>query len=206
MAFVALLALALPAAGDDGRASLTIHITDHADVRGLEKAQAYVERVFASAGVRITWADPAVRSCEGLNLFLARTSPGGSAMGRSAVADGVAWVFANRVLTLAAAKNMDERILLGRAIVHELGHLLLLDHARDGVMRAEIYTEAMEGRFAFTPKEGAGLRAAVARRAAACRELLRLDGQPEKDLLYGRGRVDVEEEDVTRGNVLRPGR
>ena len=63
---------------------------------------------------------------------------------------------------------MDDRVLLGRVIVHELGHLLRLDHSRDGVMRAEMYTEAMEGRFAFTAVEALEIRAEVARRAASC--------------------------------------
>lgn len=160
-----LLALALPAVGaEDLPLRLVVSVTDHANVRGLERAQAYVERVFSASGVAIEWEDSSASSCAGLALFLARTSPG-VAMGRAAVKDGVSWVFANRVISLAAAKNMDERIMLGRAIVHELGHLLGLEHARDGVMRAEIYTEAMEAKFAFTPAEARSIRSEIARRA-----------------------------------------
>ena len=174
----ALLALSLGAAlsaeAGGGAAELlpilTIVITDHAQVRSesLEQAKAYAQRICAGAGVSVTWADASIPSHEGLNLFLARTSPG-KAMGRAAVTDGVAWVFVNRVIVLAAEKNMDERVLLGRVIVHEIGHLLRLDHARDGVMRAEIYTEAMEARFVFTPTEASAIRAELIRRTQAAR-------------------------------------
>lgn len=164
-----LLALSAPAAGAEEPLRLVVSVTDHANVRGLERAQAYVERVFSAAGVAITWKDPSVQSCPGLTLFLARTSPG-VAMGRAAVRDGVSWVFPNRVISLAAAKNMDERVMLGRAIVHELGHLLGLEHVRDGVMRAEIYTDAMEAKFVFTPAEARAIRERLESNRGFCSE------------------------------------
>jgi len=49
----------------------------------------------------------------------------------------LATVFADRVEALAAALRIDEGTLLGRAITHELGHLLLgtLGHSETGLMR-----------------------------------------------------------------------
>jgi hypothetical protein len=46
-------------------------------------------------------------------------------------------VFADRVTTLAANVPVDARLLLGRAIAHEIGHLLIgvAGHERDGLMR-----------------------------------------------------------------------
>ena len=49
----------------------------------------------------------------------------------------LATVFADRVRALAPALRIDEGTLLGRAITHEVGHLLLgtLDHSETGLMR-----------------------------------------------------------------------
>jgi hypothetical protein len=50
----------------------------------------------------------------------------------------LATVYADRVAALAALSGTDEGELLGRAVAHEVGHLVLgtVDHARHGVMRA----------------------------------------------------------------------
>jgi len=49
----------------------------------------------------------------------------------------LATVFANRVRALAASAGADDGVLLGRAIAHEIAHLLLgtRDHAKTGLMR-----------------------------------------------------------------------
>ena len=49
----------------------------------------------------------------------------------------LATVFGDRVRTLAAQARFDAGVLLGRAIAHEIGHLLIgtAAHAREGLMR-----------------------------------------------------------------------
>lgn len=50
-----------------------------------------------------------------------------------------ATIFHDRVLTVAGRGRLDPALLLGRAIAHEVGHLILhaAGHASDGLMRAE---------------------------------------------------------------------
>jgi len=50
----------------------------------------------------------------------------------------MATVFADRVRDIARAAGIDQRVLLGLAIAHEIGHLLLSTntHAATGLMRA----------------------------------------------------------------------
>ena len=57
--------------------------------------------------------------------------------------DAMATLFEDQVLTVAARVNVDRGALLGRALAHEVGHLLLLasGHSRTGLMRA-VWTDA----------------------------------------------------------------
>ena len=66
-----------------------------------------------------------------------RGSLGFSYIARDRRGGTLATVFADRVAALAATAPVDARVLLGRAIAHELGHLLMgtPGHERDGLMR-----------------------------------------------------------------------
>jgi hypothetical protein len=82
----------------------------------------------------------------------------------------LATVYVDRVTDLAAAARVDLATLLGRAIAHEIGHLLLgtTAHARVGVMRALWSPDAVRDSTArdwrFTPADADALRAAARRR------------------------------------------
>jgi hypothetical protein len=77
-----------------------------------------------------------------------------------------------RVSALAATCHLDVRTLLGRAIAHEVGHLLLgtADHAPDGLMRAAWSQHALRherpGDWVFTPRDAQAMRDAVRMRTA----------------------------------------
>jgi hypothetical protein len=108
----------------------------------------------ATASVEITWIDCAdagacrpspaprgliVRLVRGQAATVRRLSPLGHALVDPGTRMGVlATVFADRVQAIAAECGMDEATLLGRAIAHEVGHLLAGSntHARAGLMRA----------------------------------------------------------------------
>jgi hypothetical protein len=88
----------------------------------------------------------------------------------------LATVYVDRVADLGVASRIDLPTLLGRAIAHEVGHLLLgtAAHARAGVMRAvwspEALRRSLAGDWLFTPRDAQALRAAARRRTAACPE------------------------------------
>ena len=97
----------------------------------------------------------------------ALTPPG--VLGSAAVdvaqhAGTLATVYADRVAALAAASGADEGELLGRAVAHEIGHLMLgtADHAQYGLMRAT-WTAAEIRRYMpldwrFSAAQGAEMR------------------------------------------------
>jgi hypothetical protein len=128
----------------------------------LAGARPHVEAVFKGAGVEVSWVDcwyrdkeltEAAERCRQplkaneviLRLQAANPLPGRRyvSMGFALVniAEGVpflATVFADLVRSVSRDAHLDYRLLLGRAIAHEIGHLLLDTnrHADSGLMRA----------------------------------------------------------------------
>jgi len=94
-------------------------------------------------------------------------------------AGSLATIYVNRVAALAGRCRIDVRTLLGRAVAHEIGHLLLgtSAHASSGLMRAAWSQNALRREraedWAFTPPDARAIRDAVrmrtARRLAAAR-------------------------------------
>ena len=145
-------------------ASLTIRTYNNYGVPAddLRTARAHVDDIFGQAGIAVSWLDcwyrdrepaDAPAQCRGplganeLTLRLQAPNPGSGtryvSMGFSLVnlAEGVpflATVFVNLVVSVSASAAVDFRLLLGRAIAHEIGHLLLdtTRHADHGLMRA----------------------------------------------------------------------
>lgn len=95
----------------------------------------------------------------------------------NASAGGAPWpvlatVYADRVNRAARAASVDAAVVLGRAMAHEIGHLLLNHprHARHGLMRA-LWTTAQFRRnrdeeWAFEAGDARAMRDGLARRAA----------------------------------------
>jgi hypothetical protein len=84
----------------------------------------------------------------------------------------LATIYVERVERLASACGMEVTTLLGRAVAHEIGHLLLgtTGHAPTGLMRAVWPREMLEGDrtsdFLFTPRDTRALHTAVDARNA----------------------------------------
>jgi hypothetical protein len=80
----------------------------------------------------------------------------------------LATVFADRVRALAAALRIDEGTLLGRAITHEVGHLLLgtLEHSETGLMRGAWNTAGRRrSDWFFSSAEATRMRAGLEQRS-----------------------------------------
>jgi hypothetical protein len=124
----------------------------------LETARTTVREVFDQAGVQTTWRnclstghDPCserpaaneivvrlIRSPYGVRLSTADLTLGYSSVQPELHRGSFTTVYPDRVATIAQRFGRDPGLLLGRAIAHELGHLLFgtTTHAASGLMRA----------------------------------------------------------------------
>lgn len=166
--------------------SVVLHVHDRASVpaEDLDRARIEVEGVLRNAGVGMTWVAgpwPPVENSpepEGagirrigvtlVNIENERTAPPrttGCALGVAVPSRGTAIVFYNRILAATRARPVDTRVVLGRVIAHEVGHLLLPPgrHARYGIMREDLdFGVKNPGR--FTGDEANAIQAALTRR------------------------------------------
>ena len=81
----------------------------------------------------------------------------------------LATVYADRVRVMAQRAGVDNAELLGRAMAHEVGHLLLgtNGHAAHGLMRASWSSVDLQGygvQWFFNGKEGEAMRRGIASR------------------------------------------
>lgn len=149
---------------DSGRPALTVrwYGTHEVSRDNIAVARVFVEQIFAHARIEVVWNEcsaahgtPADAShCApppGPAEVILRMGTAGplnrrrySSMGESLIGQPehappcFATVFVDRVIGIAADARMDWRRLLGYAIAHELGHLLLNDprHPANSLMRA----------------------------------------------------------------------
>jgi len=112
-------------------------------------ARTTAARILSSAGINTRWTqcpcDGAVTSAElPVRIVTAPPTNESASLGFSYVdveqrRGTLATVFADRIHALAQASGVADADLLGRAIAHEIAHLLLgtRDHAETGLMRGQ---------------------------------------------------------------------
>jgi len=118
----------------------------------LERAHVTVDRTMTAVGIRPVWrscgaglcADPPKPNQVIVRIVKATERSACDVLGDAMVdvagqAGTLATIYMDRVETLAAEAHVDSGRLLGRAIAHEIGHLLLgtSNHAHIGLMRAQ---------------------------------------------------------------------
>jgi hypothetical protein len=151
----------------------------------LELARADVGQTLTAIGIEPIWRPCHATTCIDRpkphevsvrivksGLAAARGSLGYSSIDIEQHGGTLATIYADRVDALAAEAGIDGGVLLGRAIAHEIGHLLLgaPGHGRQGLMRALWLTaELRRGRstdWMFSDYEGGLMRRHLIARAA----------------------------------------
>jgi hypothetical protein len=116
----------------------------------LVRAQDTVARIFHDSGIQVTWLEPSSAqptSQAAVRVIVRRNSDGfrggsgvmGTTIGDEHEMGRAAYVFKDRVLQVAHKRHQDVAQVLGYAIAHEMGHVLLPRpaHTDAGIMRAE---------------------------------------------------------------------
>jgi hypothetical protein len=172
---------------------MTIHVYDYAgiDPGVLAEAEAFAARIFQKAGLRTQWSNcrfsPTARRCAavgGVTHLYIRLLPEAMA-GKLAASTRMlglsvstspgtfpvdAYVFAERLGVLGEQDRDRVPSLLGAAITHEVGHLLLAGNAHTvtGIMSAQLGPKekkyALMGVLTFSRRQSEQIRADVRQR------------------------------------------
>ena len=169
--------------------------------KDLQTARNYADAVLREAGVYVMWLDCGgitreplgthadCRQTPASNELLVQIERKGPTDGTQNVSMGfslvsrkpggrqpsLCTVFADVVMSVARKAHVDSRRVLGRAIAHEIGHLLLNDahHSSAGLMRGIWSTFELQRNnttdWLFLKEEVATMREAVAARSHAAR-------------------------------------
>jgi hypothetical protein len=170
--------------------TITVHVYNYAAVpdSALARAKQEAGRIFRNAGLTAVWVDHALgagdlrhphRSTDSWDdthfvlRLLTKPREGSSinAMGEALSLVEIANVFMNRVTEQAAIGELSVGRMLGHAIAHEIGHLLLGDnsHSPGGIMAAPWTKQDLwhmsKGALLFTHKEVTRMQTEVRHRS-----------------------------------------
>ena len=154
-----------------GGLSLRIELRNDAKFprNAIEAAQALVNGIYAHTGVHMIWTnrDPQLTVVLKRRVSDEITLQAQDAMGFTPGTDDargrLAFVLINRVNEVAAGYGASPSIVLGTAIAHELGHLLISkEHTTVGIMQPYLnqsdFRNAWEGRLLFTSEQAEAIR------------------------------------------------
>jgi hypothetical protein len=141
----------------------------------LRTAKSETGRVFAQMGIQIEWQEgPQAIGPVGVPVFsvvMLSTSMAAEKTRRDSIptitlatsskSTGRAYVFYSRLSAVAAERELDEGLMLGHALMHELGHMIAnIGHDTVGIMRK--FLELKEaGFFGFTSAQKVAIQAAL---------------------------------------------
>jgi hypothetical protein len=159
------------------RIEVSVYNEASVQVHNVEIAERQASYLLAAAGVEVEWVncDEISRAGESrpgrisLRIMQERDTPGGEALGSAGFSGNrglYAKAFYGNIQRKAEQKRMDAGPLLGFAIVHEIGHLLLgRTHSEEGIMCANWTSKdlrrAAQGQLRFTAEQVTRIRADV---------------------------------------------
>ena len=132
-----------PASAADGTDTIVVHLDNYAAISRADESDtaAAVTRIFAGAGIATVWAAAGDASdARGLHVRvlllsremarqkIARERLSAGIMGVAVPGAEYAYIFTNRILSMAARHRDHFPRLLGQVIAHEVGHLVLPTH------------------------------------------------------------------------------
>ena len=133
------------------RTPLVIRVQTHTDVprHELQASLDQADRAFRAAGIQTEWRSAGAAGPGEFTLLLlsremadrkcAADGLDASVLGSAASAIGRAWIFVERITTVARGQGLPVSDILGQVITHELGHLLLPANAEEiGIMREQV--------------------------------------------------------------------
>ena len=158
--------------------TIVVSVEDRTGLRPDVTASAEKElvRIYALAGVHAVWKNPVpvktgtendgvpsvtvvVLDAAATDRFVARSGPHARVLGTAARGANRAYVFFSRVESVARFYARHLGTLLGAAVAHEVGHLLLPPgaHSNLGIMRADLEVRSLppRGLTRFTPSQAA---------------------------------------------------
>jgi hypothetical protein len=150
---------------------LRIELRNDAKFRrnAIEAAQALVSGIYAPAGVHLIWTsqDPqltvVLKPSASAEITLRAEDAMGFTPGTDEIRGRLAFVLIHRVNRIAEGYAVSPSIVLGVAIAHELGHLLISkEHSASGIMQPYFnqsdFRNAREGRLLFTSEQAEAVR------------------------------------------------
>jgi hypothetical protein len=182
LGWLGVLLVVLSASGTNAsnRPLVVVHVDDRAGVpaHDFTAARQEVELIFSEAGIAVTWAEgrfpasiigpsAAKDGRRHVALLLVNADEdaepsAGCTLGFAVRTPPVAYAFYNRVAELGQLRPIDVRVVLGRVIAHELGHVLLPPsaHSPNGIMRSNLDLEPVNPD-RFTAAQARALRSVL---------------------------------------------
>jgi len=160
---------------------LTVAVTNPASLPlpNLSRAQSLTASIYGRAGVTLRWAVAGATEVPTLTVIIVNSTGrpvastdvmGVARKGDDGSRGTIAYVFLDRVTAFADSNHVAPWAVLGAAMAHEIGHLLLPANAHDpyGIMRASwhpsIFPPIGSGVPGFSPEQARLVRAYVASR------------------------------------------